>query len=108
MRKQEFLLVQIFVAALLVMIGAYVFKLGTMPPELPLFYSLIEGEDTITPSYYIFLLPIISLIIIVVNIFVYRRIFTHDLFVRKLLYYSSVGAIVISTFVFLKILFLVS
>lgn len=108
MRKQELLLIQIFVAALVVMIGTYVFNVGTMPPEVPLFYSLIEGEDTITPSYYLFLLPIISLVIILVNIFVYRRIFTHDLFVRKVLYYSSVGAIVISTFVFLKILFLVS
>ncbi len=108
MRKQELLLVQIYISALIVMIGEYVFKLGTMPPELPLFYSLIEGEDTIVPSYFIFLLPILSLFIIGVNIFVYRRIFNHDLFVRKLLYYASVGAVIISTFVFLKILFLLT
>lgn len=108
MRKQEILLIQIFAAALVIMIGAYVLKLGTMPPEIPLFYSLIEGENTITPSYYIFLLPIISLLITVLNIFVYRRIFTHDLFVRKVLYYASVCAILISTCVFLKILFLIA
>lgn len=108
MRKQEMLLVQIFIVALAIMAGAYIFKLPTMPPEIPLFYSLIEGENTIAPSYYIFILPLISLLIMVVNIIVYRRIFTHDLFVRKVLYYASVCAILISTSVFLKILFLIA
>ena len=108
MRKQEVLLIQIFLTALVIMVGAYVFKLTTMPLEIPLFYSLIEGNDTIVPNYYIFLLPIISLSIIMVNILVYRRFFTHDSFVRKLLNYASVCAVIICTAIFLKILFLIA
>ncbi len=108
MRKQELLLIQIFLVSLAIIGGAYFLRASTLPPQIPLFYSLIEGTDTIVPTYFIFLLPLLSLFIVISNIFLYHHIFKHDLFVRKLLYYASVSSIIVSTLIYLKIIFLIS
>lgn len=108
MRKQEILLLQIYVVSLMIMGFMYVLRLGTLPPQIPLFYSRTDGADTIAPTFYIFLLPLVSTIIVIANIVIYRRLFNHDLFVRKLLYYASATSIAVTTFIFLKIIFLVS
>lgn len=108
MRKQELLLVQIFVASLVIVAGAYFLRASTLPPQIPLFYSLTEGNNTIVPTFYLSLLPLLSLLIVITNMLLYHRILNHDLFVRKLLYYASVTSIVVTTVIFLKIIFLIS
>lgn len=108
MKRQEILLIQIFLISLVICGAAYFLRSSTLPPQIPLFYSLTEGERTIVPTYYLSLLPFLSFIIVMINILLYHRLFKHDLFVRKLLYYASVCSIITSTVIFLKIIFLVS
>lgn len=101
-------MINIFLISLAIIGGAYFLRSGTLPPQIPLFYSLAEGESTIVPTHYLALLPALSLIIVIINILLYHRLFAHDLFVRKLLYYASVAAIISTTAIFLKIIILVS
>lgn len=42
---------------------------GKLPPQLPLFYSRPWGEKMLTSTIYLWLLPIISLVTVVVNFF---------------------------------------
>lgn len=90
------------------MAGVFFLRINTLPPEIPLLYSRVEGGNSIVPLYFIFLLPLLSFAIVAINVVLYRFLFKHDLFVRKLLYYASVCALVITTLIFLRIVLLVS
>ena len=107
MGKQESLLVQIYVASLIIMSAVVIFRFRTLPPQVPIFFTALE-EGVVGPIWTLFILPIFSLLSMIVNIFLYKRFFNEDLFIRKVFYYSSVIVIGVSTYIFLKIILLIS
>jgi hypothetical protein len=50
--------------------GLLFLKLNNLPPQLPLYYSLPWGESQLAPASAIFLLPILSLTILLINQFI--------------------------------------
>lgn len=68
-----------------------VFNLDTLPPEIPLFASQPWGESQLAPTSYIFILPIFSFLIFILNNFLAVAVFTrHRLFSSLLLLFSLV------------------
>ena len=45
-----------------------VWKRSFLPPLSPLFYSRPWGQEQLAPSYYLFLLPLFSLIVFLINL----------------------------------------
>lgn len=90
------------------MILAVIFKLGHIPPQIPLFYSRPEGELQLSEWWFIFLIPILLNSLYALNKFLVKKYFTENTFVKTFAYYFNIFLIVSFTIIFLKIIFLVS
>lgn len=97
----------LFGLTLIAMAGLFLLKLNTLPPQIPLYYSLPNSDQQIVNVYYIFLLPLITLIFITINYFFGYRIIKDD-FARTVTYVQNISIIVLMFYIFVKILFLVA
>lgn len=101
------MLVALIVADLL-MIGSFVLRYSTLPPQIPLFYSKSWGEDQLVDLWFIFLLPIVLNILYFLNLFFYHKVFAGNILFLKIINYLNLGLVILFTFTFLRIIFLVS
>lgn len=97
----------LYLISLVIMVVVFALNYQKIPPQIPLYYSALEGDDQIGEYYMIFILPIISYLIILINNFLSKKIFPENLFVKKLVFYVNFSSVVIITFVYLRIIFLV-
>lgn len=84
-----------------------VFKFKTLPPEVPLFYSLPWGEKQLAPKFFLFLLPLSSVITLLVNIFFAKKA-KEELLVAKLLIIGAFLFSLLAIITLFKIISLVS
>lgn len=76
-----------------------------LPPQIPLFYGVAEGEGQLARAIFLFIPNAFALIIIVANIFIATLI--EEEFVKKILITSGIIATFFATITTLKIFFLV-
>lgn len=91
-----------------IMAGVFLLRLGTMPPQIPLFYTRPWGEDQIVDFWMIFLIPVISNSIFFFNDYFYKRFFLGNELVKKIFNFVNAFLIVSFALIFIKIIFLVS
>ena len=83
-----------------------VFVLGNfLPPEVPLFYGLPEGQDQLVSTYYLAMPALVSLIITIINL-ILSSVVESDLSKKALILVSLVITL-FSTITTIKIVFLV-
>lgn len=102
------LMIGLLLSANLIMIGSYLFTMKTIPPQIPLLYSLPIGEDQLVEWWMIFIIPIIMNIFYILNSYVYNKFFFQEQFERVLLRYTNIVVIGVCTYLFIRIIFLVS
>ena len=90
------------------MVGLFILRFNTLPPQIPLFYSKPWGEDQLADSWMIFLLPVILDLLFFFNNFIYQRFFPENMFVKKIIFYLNLFLILSMTLIFIKIIFLVT
>ncbi len=78
---------------------------GRLPPEIPLFYGLPQGEAQIFSSWGILIPSVSSLIFIIINLLLSTTI--KDDFIKKTLILAGFGAAIFASITSLKIIFLV-
>lgn len=83
-------------------------KFQTLPPQIPLFYSKPPGEDQLTDTWVILILPLLMNLLFFLNSFIFKRYFNHDLFANKVFYFTNLFLIVSFALIFIKIVFLIS
>jgi len=83
-------------------------KWRALPPQIPLFYSRPWGEDQLAGKEMIFLIPVASFGISLINE-ILARVFLKklDLFFEKISFYSSFLVSILACISLLKIIFLV-
>lgn len=101
-------MIGLLLSANLVMIGSYLLTMKTFPPQIPLLYSLPIGEDQLVEWWMIFIIPIIMNVFYILNSFIYNRFFFQEQFERILLRYTNIVVIGFCTYLFIRIIFLVS
>lgn len=94
--------------SIMMMAGLFLLKIHSLPPQIPLFYSRLEGDDQIADALMIFLLPALVTTMVVSNIFIITKYFAHNDFVRTVTYCVNLSLIAITTFIFVRIIFLVT
>jgi len=92
----------------IVMIGVFFLQRSLLPPQIPLFYSKQSGEDQIGEWWMIFVIPIIMNIFLLLNYFIYKKIFSNNKFVSKVLMVTNSFMIISFTLIFIKIVLLVT
>lgn len=98
----------VFIISLAVIVAVTVFKLPSLPPQVPLFYSLADGEEQIVDLVYLFFLPLISFLILIVNTLVTKKIFFENIFMQRIFNYTTQLLIILLSIIYLRIIFLVS
>lgn len=76
-----------------------------LPPQVPLYYGLAEGEGQLGSSWELIIPNLTALTITVVNLALSR--FVSDDFLKKTLAISSIGVTLLATITIFKIIFLV-
>ncbi len=90
------------------MIVTFLFRFSRLPPQLPLFYSRLWGEDQLVDTWLIFLLPIFLNLLFFINNYIIKKIYSDNEFIKKIFYYLNIFLIFGFTLIFIKIIFLVS
>lgn len=103
--SRRLLLFGIFLSfASLALVGWYSFRL---PPEVPVFYSRPWGKDQLANQTWLFLPPLASMAIFLVN-FAWARFFAKENeFLSKLLIFGGFVVIILSSLTLIRILLLV-
>ena len=101
-------MIGLLLSANVLILGSYLLNMKTVPPQIPLLYSLPIGEDQLVEWWMIFIIPIIMNLFYVLNSYVYNTFFFQEQFERVLLRYANGVVIGISTYLFMRIIFLVS
>jgi len=83
-------------------------KLKTLPPQIPLFYSQVWGEDQLGKIWMIFIIPFLMILFVFINNFLKNKYFKNQLVFITIFYYTNLLIIISFTLIFLKIIFLVS
>lgn len=91
-----------------IQIGFIILRWNTFPPKVPLFFSLPWGEEQLADTRYLWLFPLLSISILIVNS-VLSIIFHHKESVLSTMFTISTAiTILIATIGVLKIIFLLS
>ena len=106
--NSKYFMIGLLVSSNLIQLAAYLLKMRTIPPQIPLFYSLPVGEDQLVEWWMIFLIPILMNSLCIFNTFVYNTYFSRESFERSVLRFVNVTVIGICTYLFVHIIFLVS
>lgn len=94
---------------IIAMVAAIGVKWQSLPPEIPLFYSRPWGEDQLTERLFIFLLPGLSLVILVFNSLLIKLLLKKNLrFFADIGRLSSLASSILCLISLLKIIFLVA
>lgn len=101
-------MIGLLIGSNLIQLGVYLLKMRTMPPQIPLLYSLPIGEDQLVEWWMIFLLPGIMNVLYVINTIIYSTYFHREDFERSLLHIVNMTIIGTCTYLFIRIIFLVS
>ena len=101
-------MLNLLIAANVVMVLTFILKFSSLPPQLPLFYSRAWGETQLTDTWLIFLLPLLLNFLYFANNYLYKRFFFGNDLIKKIFDYFNVLLAVGFTFIFVKIIFLVS
>ena len=101
-------MVKLLLGANALMIATFLLKLSKLPPQIPLFYSQLWGEGQLSDTWAIFILPIFMTILFFINQYVLNKFYSENAFIKTIFYYLNLFLIIGFTFIFIKIIFLVS
>lgn len=101
-------MVYTLIGADIVMLLAFVWRAQSLPPQIPLFYSQVWGQDQLVDYWTLLLLPALLHLFFFLNIFLYNKLFFPDHFIRKITAVSNIVLTIALSLIFLKILFYIS
>ncbi len=90
------------------MIIAFLLRFNRLPPQIPLFYSRLWGEDQLADTWLIFLLPVFLNLLLFLNNYLLKKIYADNELIKNIFYYLNLFLIISFTLIFIKIIFLVS
>ena len=102
------IMIRLLLGADALMIITFLLRFNRLPPQSPLFYSRLWGEDQLADTWLIFLLPIFLNLLFFINNYIIKKIYSDNEFIKKIFYYLNIFLIFGFTLIFIKIIFLVS
>ncbi|MBI5122389.1 hypothetical protein HZA75_00860 [Candidatus Roizmanbacteria bacterium] len=101
-------MVKLLFGADALMIITFLLRFNRLPPQSPLFYSRLWGEDQLADTWLIFILPVFLNLLFFLNNYLFKKIYSDNEFIKKIFYYLNLFLILSFTLIFIKIIFLVS
>lgn len=101
-------MIGLLISANLIQLGMYLVRMRSIPPQIPLFYSLPVGEDQLVEWWMIFIIPLLMNGLVIANTLLLRRFFLQDPFTRSVIRHTNTVLMLIGTYIFIRIVLLVS
>ena len=101
-------MIYILLTCNLLMITTFLWRFSTLPPQIPLFYSKITGEEQLGDTWMIFLLLILANIFYFLNDYVVKRFFSQNEFVKTILKLLNIFVVISLSLICIKTIFLIS
>jgi len=101
-------MIYILLTCNLLMITSFLLRFSTLPPQIPLFFSKIAGEEQLGDTWMIFILLILANFFYFINNYIVRRFFSQNEFVKTTLKFVNIFIVVSLTLIFVRIIFLIS
>ncbi len=92
----------------LLILVTFILRFSHLPPQIPLFYSKLWGEDQLADTWMIVFIPILINAFYFLNMYISRKFFPQIGIVKKIIDFVNIFLIVVLTIVFIKIIFLIS
>jgi len=96
-----------FIISIIIFLTIGILKWQRLPPQIPLFYSLPRSPDQLTPSIFILILPILSIIFFAVNFAVACHFYQKEKLASIILVATATIVSFLSLITFIKIVFLI-
>lgn len=93
-----------FISSLIIII----LKFPSLPPEVPLYYSLPWGEEQLTSPLNLTILPLSSLFAFLINFYLAGVFFEEEPWLSRLLILTGTAFSFLSLFTLIKIIFLIT
>lgn len=90
------------------MITIFLLRFSRIPPQSPLFYSQLWGENQLADTWLIFLLPVFLNLLFFLNNYFFKKVYSDNELIKNIFYYLNLFLIFSFTLIFIKIIFLVS
>ncbi|MCX7880894.1 MAG: hypothetical protein N2482_00050 [Patescibacteria group bacterium] len=96
------------ICANLIIFLIFILKINRLPPQIPLFYSKLWGEDRLADLWMIFFLPFFLNFFVFINNFVSKKFFKENPLIQKILSYLNLFLIIVVPLIFIKIITLIA
>lgn len=96
------------IVADILMAATTLLKIKHLPPQIPLFYSKVWGEDVLADSWFIIIIPILMHLFVFLNLLINNKFFKEEAVIKKIIYFFTYFLIATFTFIFIKILFFIT
>ncbi len=84
------------------------FKFNSFPPQIPMLYSLPDSDSQVVDIWYLAFIPLLSFLAINVNNFLAKKVFKREQFILRIVYVADLMIIGFFTYIFIKIVFLIT
>jgi len=101
-------MIYILLACNLLMVATFLWRFSTLPPQIPLFYSRINGEEQLADTWIIFLLLILANVFYFINEHIVKKFFSQNEFIKGIFKILNIFVVVCFSLIFVKIIFLIS
>lgn len=92
----------------IIMVGAFLLKINSLPPQIPLFFSNPPGEAQLGDLWMIIFLPLIVDLFFYFNNYFSKKFFPDNKFVKTIVDYFNLFLIIGITLIFVRIIFYTS
>ncbi|HEX8923171.1 MAG TPA: hypothetical protein VF828_00370 [Patescibacteria group bacterium] len=106
--KHNTLIFRWILLLIILQLAVIFFKFNDLPPQVPLYYSLPWGEKELANSASLFMLPVYSIIVFLVDSSLAAALLNKSVLFSRLLLISSLVFSLLSCITLFKIIFLVS
>ena len=96
------------VGLVLITVIVAIFKLSSLPPQIPIFYSQPGNGGRVVDSYMLLIIPLCLVVILLFNKFVLMKLCRDNNLIISILGVVNSFSIILSALICIKILFLVT
>ena len=96
------------IVSISIMVAFFLIFYKDLPPQVPLFFSLKEGDTQIGDLWMMIIFPVLTLLFLSFHELLSRTLFRDDMFIKTLLRYSSIVSSILFCLICIKIILLIS
>lgn len=106
--NKKFSLFKVYILSSIIVLVTYLWRFKRLPPQIPLYYSRPAGEENLANNYMIFIIPFLATLFIIINSFISKKKYAENELLQNVIYTVNLCLIIVSSLIFIRIIFLMT